>query len=141
VPHVGELRAPRPDEDPDAAALEAAVDALLAGHEPAIAEIARALRVVIRAAFPDAVEEVDAPDGLIAYGRSAKVRDLLFAIAPHTAHVNLQLADGAILPDPDGLIEGTGKRIRHVKVRSVEAATAPALAAIIDAQLAARPAG
>ncbi len=51
------------------------------------------------------------------------MRDLLFAIIPHKSCVNLQLADGAELPDPDGRIEGTGKRIRHVKVRSVEDAS------------------
>ena len=51
------------------------------------------------------------------------MRDFWFAIIPHTAHVNLQLADGADLPNPDGRIEGTGKRIRHVKVRSVEDAS------------------
>ena len=26
----------------------------------------------------------------------------------------LQLADGALLTDPAGIVEGTGKRIRHV---------------------------
>ena len=51
-----------------------------------------------------------------------KMRDLLFALIPHAGWVNLQLADGALLPNPDGLIEGTGKRIRHVKVRSMSAA-------------------
>jgi hypothetical protein len=66
------------------------------------------------------------------------MRDLFFAIIPHTAHVNLQLADGVDLPDPDGLIEGTGKRIRHVKVRSVEVAGSPAVLAVIVAQLAHR---
>ena len=44
--------------------------------------------------------------------------------------------DGADLPNPDGRIEGTGKRIRHVKVRSVEDAGAPWLRAAIEAQLA-----
>ena len=52
---------------------------------------------------------------------------------------NLQLADGVDLPDPKGLIEGTGKRIRHVKIRDVEAASSPAVIAILRAQLAARP--
>ena len=46
------------------------------------------------------------------------MRDFLFAIIPHKAYVNLQLADGVDLPNRDGRIEGTGKRIRHVKVRS-----------------------
>jgi hypothetical protein len=67
------------------------------------------------------------------------MRGLLFAIIAHKTWVNLQLADGADLPDPDGVVEGTGKRIRHVKVRSVEQATSPAVLAIIDAQLATRP--
>ena len=58
------------------------------------------------------------------------MRDFCFAIIPHKAHVNLQLADGVDLPNPDGRIEGTGKRIRHVKVRSVEDARAPWLRAV-----------
>jgi hypothetical protein len=49
--------------------------------------------------------------------------------------VNLQLADGVDLPDPKGLIEGTGKRIRHVKVRSVEAARSAEIKTVIEAQL------
>ncbi len=53
------------------------------------------------------------------------MRDFYFAIIPHKAHVNLQLADGVDLPNPDGRIEGTGKRVRHVKVRSVEDAGRP----------------
>jgi hypothetical protein len=70
-----------------------------------------------------------------------KMRGLLFAIIAHQTWVNLQLADGADLPDPHGVIEGTGKRIRHVKVRSVEAASSAPVVAAIRAQLAARPVG
>ena len=140
MPHVGELRAPRPGEEPDEA-LEADVDRLLAESTAEIQAIARALRSTVRAAFPTAIEQVDFPDRLIAFGHTMKIRGLLFAIIAHTSHVNLQLADGADLPDPEGLIEGTGKRIRHVKIRSVEAASSPAVVAIIKAQLAARPEG
>jgi hypothetical protein len=141
VPHVGELRAPRPGEDADAATLEADVDRLLSEHTPELQAIERALRTTIRTAFPVAIEQVDFANKLIAFGRSMKIRGLLFAIIAHKSHVNLQLADGAALPDPQGLIEGTGKRIRHVKIRSVEAASSPAVVAIVEAQLAARPEG
>ncbi len=154
MPHVGE-RAPLPEDgDPDAAAIadaeateasvaavEADVDRLLAEHPAQIQAIERALRVTIRSAVPDAVEQVDFGNKLIAFGRSMTMRGLLFAIIAHQSWVNLQLADGAVLPDPDGLIEGTGKRIRHVKIRSVEAASSAPVVAIIDAQLAARPEG
>jgi hypothetical protein len=118
--------------------VDAQFETLLGSSSPEIAATARALRVAIVAAFPGAVQSVDMPDRLIAFGRSPAMRDLMFSIIPHTAHVNLQLADGVDLPNPDGLIEGTGKRIRHVKVRSVEAAGSPAVRAIIDAQLAHR---
>ena len=148
MPHVGERRTPRPGDEPppagdepEVAALEADVDRLLAEHTPEIQAIERALRATVRAAFPDAVEQVDFGNKLIAFGRSMKMRGLLFAIIAHKSHVNLQLADGADLADPERLIEGTGKRIRHVKIRSVEAASAPAVIAIIEAQRAARPGG
>ena len=32
-------------------------------------------------------------------------------------HVNVGFFTGAFLSDPDGLLEGTGKRMRHVKLR------------------------
>jgi len=78
--------------------------------------------------------------GLLAFGRSMKMSDLLFALIPHAGWVNLQLADGALLPNPDGLIEGTGKRIRHIKVRSAEAASSPRVRASVRDELAARSA-
>jgi len=139
VPRVDELQAPRSGEDPDAAALEADVDRLLGQHPPELQAIERALRTTIRTAVPGAIEQVDFANKLIAFGRTMKMRGLLFAIIAHRSHVNLQLADGAGLPDPEGLVEGTGKRIRHVKIRSVEAASSPAVVALVHAQLAARP--
>jgi hypothetical protein len=121
-------------------ALEADVDRLLAEHSPELQAIERALRATIRREFPDVVEQVDFGNKLIAFGRTMKIRGLLFAIIAHRSWVNLQLADGADLPDPAGIIEGTGKRIRHIKVRSVEAASSAPVVAAIRAQLAARPA-
>jgi hypothetical protein len=139
VPEVGELRAARLGDIPQAAALDADVDRLLGEHPPELQAIERALRATIRSAFPDAIEQVDFANKLIAFGRSMTIRGLLFAVIAHKSHVNLQLADGADLPDPDGLVEGTGKRIRHAKIRSVEAASSPAVVALVHAQLAARP--
>jgi hypothetical protein len=63
---------------------------------------------------------------------------LLFAIIPHKTHVNLQFADGVDLDDPDGLVEGTGKRIRHVKFRSLEDIDRPAARRLVDQQVALR---
>ena len=109
---------------------------VLEGNAPEVVAAAHALRATVNAAMPDVVEQIDFGNGLLAMGRSMAMRDLMFAIIPHKSHVNLQLADGVDLPNPDGAIEGTGKRIRHVKVRSIEAASSPTVRAAIDAQLA-----
>jgi hypothetical protein len=121
--------------------VEADVARLLAEHPPEQQAVEQALRAAIRREFPEAVEQVDFGNKLIAFGRSMKMRGLMFAIIAHKSWVNLQLADGGDLPNPDGLIEGTGKRIRHVKIRSVDDASSPQVLAAIRAQLAARPDG
>ena len=100
--------------------IEADIDRLLAQHPAHIQAIERAVRALIRSELPEAAEQVDFGNKLIAFGLSMKMRDLLFAVIAHKAHVNLQLADGVDLPDPTGIVEGTGKRIRHVKLRSIE---------------------
>jgi hypothetical protein len=114
-------------------------DAVLAEHDPPVADAARAVERLVVDALPGAVVQFDPGNGLLAIGTSMKMRDLLFAIIPHRAHVNLQLADGVDLPDPTGIIEGTGKRIRHVKLRSADAASSPAVRDIVRAQVEHRP--
>lgn len=113
-------------------------DSLLEARSAEVQEAAQAVAGVLMGELPDGVVHFDRADGLLAFGTSSAMRDLLFALIPHSRWVNLQLADGAVLPDPDGLIEGTGKRIRHVKIRSAELALSPAVREIVQAQVAAR---
>jgi hypothetical protein len=56
-------------------------------------------------------------------------------LAPQRDRVNLGFFHGSDLPDPDGLLEGTGKKLRHVKVRSVEQAEFPATGELIRTSL------
>ncbi len=110
-------------------------DENLASHTPEVQGAARALEAIIREELPDVIVQYDPGNGLLAFGRSMKMRDLLFALIPHAGWVNLQLAHGALLANPDGLIEGTGKRIRHVKVRSAQAAADARIRTIIEAEI------
>jgi hypothetical protein len=48
-------------------------------------------------------------------------------------HVNVGFFHGALLEDPVGLLEGTGKRMRHVKLWPERAVDSVALRALIDA--------
>lgn len=49
-----------------------------------------------------------------------------------TAHVNVGFFHGADLPDPSRLLEGTGKRMRHVKLRPAAAIKSAALSRLIE---------
>jgi hypothetical protein len=50
-----------------------------------------------------------------------------------SAHVNVGFFYGAALHDPAGLLEGTGKRMRHVKLRRGQQVDAAALSGLIAA--------
>lgn len=50
-----------------------------------------------------------------------------------TSHVNVGFFQGAELLDPSGLLEGTGKFMRHVKLRPEVAIDTDALTALIGA--------
>jgi hypothetical protein len=65
---------------------------------------------------------------------TACVGDAAFAyVGAFSAHVNVGLFHGATLPDPAGLLEGSGKRMRHVKLRWGRPVDEAALAALIAA--------
>lgn len=63
----------------------------------------------------------------------ACVRDVPFAyVNVFKAHVNVGFFLGAQLKDPAHLLEGTGKRMRHVKLRPGERVDSKALGALIQ---------
>jgi hypothetical protein len=63
---------------------------------------------------------------------NACVGDAPFAyVGVFTAHVSVGFFQGASLPDPHGLLRGTGKRMRHVTLVPGEAVDATALEALI----------
>jgi hypothetical protein len=61
------------------------------------------------------------------------VADAPFAyVNAFSAHVNVGFFYGAELPDPARLLEGTGKRMRHVKLRPGAPVHTAALCGLID---------
>jgi hypothetical protein len=63
---------------------------------------------------------------------TACVGDAAFGyVDAFSAHVNVGFFHGAMLDDPAGLLEGTGKRMRHVKLRWGQPIDEPALSRLI----------
>ena len=54
-------------------------------------------------------------------------------IAPHTNYVRLGFFNGATMPDPENILEGTGKKLRHIKVYEVTDSNRQTLTNYVDA--------
>ena len=64
---------------------------------------------------------------------TACVTDAAFAyINVFNAHVNVRFFRGAEIADPDGLLEGSGKNVRHVKLRPERDVDGAALMKLIE---------
>src|SRR5512142_2957061 len=92
---------------------------LLVTNKPEAQALARDLRRLILRLLPKAQEKIYRGWGVADYNFGTPGRGFL-SIGPQKGYVNLYFMDGVDLPDPDGLLEGTGKRLRHVKIRTPE---------------------
>ena len=102
--------------------------------EPELRSIAEALREVVLADLPDAVEVPRKGDRAVSYGvGEKKMSESHCYLQPQKGRVNLGFWHGTSVPDPDGLLEGTGKALRHVKVTSEAMARSSEIAALIAA--------
>ena len=94
------------------------VEEFLAGPDPYVAAMARAVRVKLLEVFPDAIETAEG--GELGLGFDRGYKGLVFTVSPQRGYVNIGVARGAALDDPAGLMEGRGRVHRHVKIRDAE---------------------
>jgi len=113
---------------PNAVRRDPTVDLWLEERAPELGAIARTWFQRMRESGRDVREVMH--DGC----PTACVDDAAFAyVGVYRAHANVGFFHGADLEDPTGLLEGTGKRMRHVKVKPGVDLNASALAALIRA--------
>jgi hypothetical protein len=88
----------------------------LTKFEPRVAASARAALARLRKELPGAVEIVyDNYNALaIGFGPSEKPSDAIFSIAVYPRWVSLFFLQGAKLPDPDKVLQGSGTKVRHI---------------------------
>ena len=100
---------------------------LLSKYSPEIRALAKKMRALVLQVFPDASEKTYWGWGNTWYGTTAKTSDAVFSISPLKAYVQLYFLRGTELSDPDGLLEGTGKKLRHINIRDAGELKRPAL--------------
>ena len=117
---------------------EAELDTFIDRYSPEVAADARRALSIMRQWLPTATRLVyDNYNALVVgFGAGPKVSDITFSIALYPRYVTLFFARGVELADPDGLLEGSGKGVRHVKLRPVSRLESREVSALIDAALA-----
>lgn len=114
-------------------ATEADFATIFSAFSPVVQEVGWAARALIFAVLPQTVEVPWVRQKVIGYGTGPKKMTEHFAwIGPAKAHVTFGFYYGAELSDPDGLLEGTGKLLRHVKLRLLADVERPGVRALLE---------
>lgn len=94
------------------------VEELLSHYSPAVRALTRQTREVVLEHIPHAQEMVDHTARSIVFGHRNPESGPICAISPNRSHVKLVFYSGDTLPDPQGLLSGTGNGSRHVRLNS-----------------------
>lgn len=127
---------------PDSDGADGAFAQLLEPCSPHVRDLAVRARSVIRDALPGASQEVDAGARLLAFTFiPGTYRGLVVAISLQKTWVNIMFSKGVELLaiDDTGLLQGTGKLARHIKIRHAEDLDQPGVRQLIEAAAARTP--
>jgi hypothetical protein len=99
---------------------EKQLDRFLDAYTPDVAGIARKALIKLRKRLPNAIELVyDNYNALaIGFAPSERASEGIFSIALYPTHVLFFFLQGAKLPDREGLLQGEGSRVRHIRLES-----------------------
>jgi hypothetical protein len=91
----------------------------LSSYDPHISNLTLAVREVVLEEAPEAIESISKGYAVaIGFSFTGKpLKDGFCHIATYSSYVNLGFNHGALLPDPNGVLAGTGKSIRHITIR------------------------
>lgn len=94
--------------------------------------IAEDLRALVIGLHPETVEVPRKGDKAVGFGfGEKKMSESYCYLMPQTDRVNIGFLWGATLEDPNALLEGSGKKLRHVKVFDQETARSAKVAQLV----------
>jgi hypothetical protein len=107
---------------------------ILVNSKTQVAAIAHQLRGLIAEVYPEAIEVPRPNEHHVDYGVGAnKLSEIFGYLCPLQEYIRLGFYYGASLPDPSGLLVGTGKRLRHIKIYSLSEVEGPEVRQLLEA--------
>ena len=97
------------------------IEEFLKSHTPKVQEVSLELRKIAMELLPETEEILYEGWKNFTYGtgKSRTDKDLIIYIAPFKDSVNLGFYRGTNLPDKKKLLKGTGKLLRHIKLKTM----------------------
>ena len=94
------------------------LNGIIAERSPEMAKLTKAVLAKMRPRFPGAVEMVyDKKNSLvIGFCADERASNVINSIAVYSKWINLYFFEGDALPDPEGLLQGTGTMVRHIRL-------------------------
>lgn len=86
----------------------------LNGYSAEVRDVALGLRAIVRSAMPEASEMLDRSARIVGYGFGPGYAGMICTIILSQKGVKLGVVRATELPDPQGLLEGSGKVHRYV---------------------------
>lgn len=113
------------------------LDGFIARFSPAMAKLTRAVLKKLRERLPGAVELVyDKANALvIGFGPDERASHIVHSMATYSIWINLYFFEGDTLPDPQGVLQGTGTMVRYIRITSPADLDRPAVKAVMAAAL------
>jgi hypothetical protein len=110
------------------------LEAFITRFTPPVASLTRAILVTMRARLPGAIELVyDNYNALvIGFGPTERASEAVFSIAVYPRWVNLFFLRGARFPDPEHLLQGSGRSVRRIVLAAPATLDMPAVRTLME---------
>ena len=115
----------------------AELDAMINRQPPEMKKLTKAVLAKLRPRFPGAIEMVydKANTLVIGFCPDERASNVITSMAVYRKWINLYFFEGDAMPDPEGLLKGSGAMVRHVRITSAEELDRPAVKALISEAL------
>ena len=109
------------------------LDRIIARQPPDMVKLTKAVLAKLRSRFPGAVEMVyDKKRGMVVgFCPDERPSNVINSIGVYSKWINLYFFEGDTLPDPDGLLQGSGHTVRHIRIDAAADLDKPAVKALM----------
>ena len=117
--------------------MKSELDAMINRRPPEMKKLAKAVLARLRPRFPGAVEMVydKANTLVIGFSPDERASNAITSMAVYRKWINLYCFEGDAMPDPEGLLKGSGAMVRHIRITTADELDRPAVKALISAAL------